>query len=159
MFKRQIGFGIFWLPYRRIKKYFKGAATNEIFGRIHSSTCFCGVGSVCVCSSLLTRKEAAAFHVSLSNSLITSTMIKGRTLLSFKVRVRRQDHGVQIWKLPLEHYRDQTVEFILIKLGTCTLIVHGKRTIPIDFLGQGWKIKVIMDKYGNYFVENIYNSD
>ena len=31
--------------------------------------------------------------------------------------------------------------------------------IPIDFLGQGWKIKVKMDKYGNYFVENIKTSD
>ena len=64
----------------------KGAATNESFGRINSSTCCCGVGSVCVCSSLLTRTEAATFHVSLSNSLQTSTMIKGRSLLSFKVR-------------------------------------------------------------------------
>ena len=66
----------------------KGAATNEIFGRIHSSTCFFlwGWFSVCVCSSLLTRKEAATFHVSLSNSLKTSTMIKGRSILSFKVR-------------------------------------------------------------------------
>ena len=64
----------------------KGAATNEIFGRINSSTCFCGVGSVCVCSSLLTRKEAATFHVTLSNSLQTSSMIKGRSLLSFKVK-------------------------------------------------------------------------
>ena len=27
--------------------------------------------------------------------------------------------------------------------------------IPIDFQGQGWKIKVTMDKYGNFFVENI----
>ena len=44
---------------------------------------------------------------------------------------------MQIWKLPFEHYRDQTVEFILIKLGTCTLIVHGKRMIPIDFQVQG----------------------
>ena len=66
--------------------FFKGAAINEIFGRINSSICFCGAGSVRVCSSLLTRKEAATFHVSLSNLLQTSTMIKGRSLLSFKVR-------------------------------------------------------------------------
>ena len=39
-----------------------------------------------VCSSLLTRKEAATFHVSLSNLLQTSTMMKGQSLLSFKVR-------------------------------------------------------------------------
>ena len=68
------------------KNFLKGAAINEIFGRINSSACVCGAGSVCVCGSLLTRKEAATFHVSSSNLLQTSTMIKGRSLLSFKVR-------------------------------------------------------------------------
>ena len=49
MFKRHIVFGIFWFSTGGSRNILKGAATNEIFGRINSSTCFCGlVLYVCV---------------------------------------------------------------------------------------------------------------
>ena len=86
-----------------------GAATNEIFGRINSSTCFCGVGSVCVCSSLLTRKETATLYVSLSNSLITSTII---TSIPFEFQGQGLDVKVAAYKYG--NYLLSTIEIKLL---------------------------------------------
>ena len=67
------------------------------------------VGSVCVCSSLLTRKGDATFHVSLSNSLQSSTMIKGRSLFEF------QGQGLDV-KVTVYKYGNYLLNTIEIKL-------------------------------------------
>ena len=49
--------------------------------------------------------------------------------------------------------KDPTIECILIKL--VPHIVHGERMISIDFQGQGSKVKVTEDNYGNNLVNTI----
>ena len=110
MFKRHIGLGIFWFSTGGSRNILKGAAINEIFGRINSSTCFLWVGSVCVCSSLLTRKEAATFSCILIK--LTTNIYHDKKTIPFEFQSQGLDVKVTVYKYG--NYLLKTIEIKLL---------------------------------------------
>ena len=90
--------------------------------------------------NLVNTIQTEPFELGLSNLVHILLMTRGRTLLIFKVRGKGQGRTLQIVVKPCKRDTDWTISARTVKLGTHT--TYDKRTTPIDFQGQGSKVKV-----------------
>ena len=88
--------------------------------------------------NLVNTIQTRPFKLGLSNLVHILLMTRGRHLLISKVK--GQGHTLYIVVKPCKHDTHWTLQARTIKLGTH--ITYDKRKTPIDFQGQGSKVKV-----------------
>ena len=89
--------------------------------------------------NLVNTIQTEPFKLGSSNLVHILLMTRGQHLLIFKVRVKGQGHMLHIVVKPCNHDTDWTVSARTVKLDTRT--TYHKRKTPIDFQGQGSKVK------------------